>query len=125
VLTRNPADVDEKTMGLWDAVYWCQLIRKTSGESFMDTTINAHDLLMPVDLRAYDLLVDAQVVYLVDTSTGQERLLAGAKFVVPTVRARTTEIRRLRIQAAFGTLEETRTKLWVATVKRMNPGRYA
>jgi hypothetical protein len=91
----------------------------------MDTMITARDLLMPVDMRAYDLLADAQVVYLVDRFTGQERLLAGAQFVVRRGETRIAEIRRLRIEAEFGTLEETRTKLWVATVKRMNPGRYA
>jgi hypothetical protein len=91
----------------------------------MDTTIAAHDLLMPVDLRAFDILADAQIVYLVDRGTGQERLLAGAKFVVPSARARTSGIRRLRIEVDFGTQEETRTNLWVATVKRINPGRYA
>ncbi len=91
----------------------------------MQSTISASELLEPVDLQAYDLLADAQVVYLVNKSSGDERLLFGVDFVATTFRGPRNKVRFLQIECNPGTHEENLMRLWVATVKATNPGRYA
>lgn len=91
----------------------------------MQSTISAHELLEPADLRAYDLLADAQVVYLVDRSSQHEHLLFGVDFIASTFRGPKNRVRFLRIECNRGTREEDLTRLWVSTVKGINPGRYA
>jgi precorrin-2 methylase len=91
----------------------------------MQSTISASELLEPVDLQAYDLLADAQVVYLVDKSSRHEHLLFGADFIASTFRGPRNRVRFLRIECNRGTREEDLTRLWVSTVKGINPGRYA
>jgi hypothetical protein len=91
----------------------------------MQSTISASELLEPVDLQAYDLLADAQVVYLVDKSSRHEHLLFGADFPGSTFCGPSNKVRFLRIECNRGTHEENLMRLWVATVKATSPGRYA
>jgi hypothetical protein len=90
----------------------------------MQSTISASELLEPVDLQAYDLLADAQVVYLVDKSSRHEHLLFGADFLGSTFCGASNKVRFLRIECNRGMQEEYLIRLWVQTVKGTNPGRY-